>query len=151
MTKSALETAKAKAKTKKGKVKKSDYKLHIKDYFVEVYVDDYEQGQGTKAVNSYSEKVNKSFDGISDLLEYVRKSVTYAKTMKGDLTVMDDTIRISMLVDGDNSPASDNDIFKWENGKKELYSAEFTIPVYLVKEVGPTEKELSDIVDSLPD
>lgn len=121
------------------------YKLHIKDVFADVYEDDYENGEGDR-VNGFDQSVNKSFDNINDLLEYLSKKVIYRDITRGDCSVIDNRIHTSVLVDEDNSPVFGAQMEKWKAGKIKLYSANYNIPVYFVREVEPTEEELIDLL-----
>ena len=123
-----------------------DYKITLKSWDADVYEDDYNEGEG-KQVNSFGERVNKSFSTAEDFFKYINNSVLYTDMDKEYYDIMDDgRIVTSLLVDVDNSPASKSEIEEWKNGNLKLYSASYDFYVTLTKEKEPTADELSELL-----
>jgi len=122
------------------------YKLTLKSWDADVYEDDYNEGEG-KNVNSFNEKVNKSFSSGEELLKYISDFVLYHPLKKEDYSIMDDgRIVTSVLVDEDNSSASAREVEEWKNGNKKLYSANYNFYVTLTQEKTPSADELSKLL-----
>lgn len=122
------------------------YKLTLKSWDANVYEDDYNEGEG-KNVNSFNEKVNKSFSSGEELLKYISDFVLYHPLKKEDYSIMDDgRIVTSVLVDEDNSSASAREVEEWKNGNKKLYSANYNFYVTLTQEKTPSADELSKLL-----
>lgn len=122
------------------------YKLTLKSWDADVYEDDYNEGEG-KNVNSFDEKVNKSFSNGEELLKYISDFVLYHPLKKEDYSIMDDgRIVTSVLVDEDNSSASAREVEEWKNGNKKLYSANYNFYVTLTQEKTPSADELSKLL-----
>jgi hypothetical protein len=123
------------------------YKLTLKNWDADVFEDDYNEGEGEQ-VNSFSEKVNKSFASGEELLKYISKNVLYKDVKKEYYSIMDDDGRIvtSILVDENNSAASENEIEKWKKGDKKLYSASYNFYITLTQEKTPSADELSKLL-----
>ena len=123
-----------------------DYKITLKSWDALVYEDDYNEGEGEQ-VNSFSERVNKSFSNTEDFFKYINDNVLYYNMNKEYFSIMDDgRIVTSLLVDEDNSAASKSEIGEWEKGNKKLYSANYNFYVTLTKEKTPTANELSELL-----
>jgi hypothetical protein len=122
------------------------YKLTLKSWDADVYEDDYNEGEGSH-VNSFGEKVNKSFSSGQQLLEYISENILYHTVKKENCNIMDDgRIVTSVLVDVDNSSASNSEIEEWKKGNKKLYSANYNFYVTLTHEKTPSEEELSKML-----
>lgn len=123
------------------------YKLTLKNWDADVYEDDYNEGEGNQ-VNSFSEKVNKSFASGEELLKYISNNVLYHDVKKEYYSIMEDDGRIvtSVLVNEDNLAASENEIEKWKKGDKKLYSASYNFYITLTQEKTPSADELSKLL-----
>ena len=122
------------------------YKLTLKNWDADIYEDSYEEGEGER-VNSFGEKVNKSFSSGEELLEYINDNILYHNAKKEHYNIMDDgRIVTSVLVDEDNSAASENEIEKWKKGDKKLYSANYNFYITLTQEKTPSADELSKLL-----
>lgn len=120
-----------------------DEMLKIKIY-VDVYEDDYEQGQG-KNVNSY--KVNWLNDPqvkASDLVKYLSEEL-YLSENPNDYVITDDVIiHTDQLQDEDGIHVNDEaTLERWKKGEEKLYNAHYTIAIEAVKERIPDAEELS--------
>ena len=122
------------------------YKLTLKSWDADIYEDSYEEGEG-EHVNSFGEKVNKSFSSGEELLEYISNNILYHNAKKEHYNIMDDgRIVTSVLVDVDNSSASKSEIEEWKKGNGKLYSANYNFYVTLTHEKTPSDEELSKML-----
>jgi hypothetical protein len=122
------------------------YKLTLKSWDADIYEDSYEEGEG-EHVNSFGEKVNKSFSSGEELLEYINDNILYHNAKKEHYNIMDDgRIVTSVLVDVDNSSASKSEIEEWKKGNGKLYSANYNFYVTLTHEKTPSDEELSKML-----
>ena len=116
-------------------LKEAKSRGHYKaDIFVDVYEDDYEQGEGDN-VNSYTlaTLTNQSFRGlVNELEDYVGEKRGWECANINNYEWASE-IHTSQLQDSYGNEASKYDIDMWKDGNKQLYSAHFHI---LVSRVG---------------
>jgi hypothetical protein len=120
-----------------------DEMLELK-IFVDVYEDDYEQGEG-KNVNSY--EVNWLKDPqvkASDLVKYLSEEL-YLSENPNDYAIDDDgNIHTDQLQDDDGIHVNDKaTLERWKKGEEKLYNAHYYIRPLAVKNRRPSVKELS--------
>lgn len=102
--------------------------LDCPQYFVDVYEDDYEEGEGAH-VNSWSEKTDKRFyknvkELIADIGMYFAFDIpTLYYDRDGQQFIFD------ALVDKDNIALTDSECEEWKQGKMKAYALRIEIPV----------------------
>lgn len=115
--------------------KNTEYEFFIKGYDVTVAEDTYEGGEG-KVVNEYYNDVNKTFDSAEEMFKYINDNIIYSEEK---FTLFEGRLETDLLVDKDQSPASESEIEEWEKGEKELFSARYSFFVKII-----IKKEFSD-------
>lgn len=104
-------------------------KTYIVKTMHDVYVDDYNEGEG-KHVNSYDLKEEVKAETPQDAVQqYFEKHLGYKFAInnayiphKEEEDAPKNVLHYSVLVDEENVEASKEDIKLWQEGKKELYS-----------------------------
>lgn len=104
-------------------------KTYIVKTMHDVYVDDYNEGEG-KHVNSYNLKGEIESETPQDAVQqYFDRHLGYNFAMnnayvphKEEEDAPKNVLHYSVLVDEENVEASKEDIKLWQEGKKELYS-----------------------------
>jgi hypothetical protein len=118
--------------------------LHIRNYFTDVYEDDYEQGEG-KNVNSLSEQINKSFTSGEELLNYIKNNILYSYNAYFHIDE-NGMLYASQLVDEEMSVASNSQIERWKKGQEKLYNANYSFEITKIKQEILSQEELSEIL-----
>jgi hypothetical protein len=100
-----------------------------------IYIDNYEQGEGEN-VNNFDTKGTFKAENATEAIEKHLSSLGYSfnpEYMQEDEEEgQENKIWYSVLVDAENSEASEAEVNKWRNDKIVLYSANLTIWVYEV-------------------
>jgi len=128
------ETSESRRITKESFLKEADEPgkiWFIKNYYVEVYEDSYEEGEGDH-VNSWDGKVGKEFKTKAEMLKYINDNIIYTDYTVDDFEYdeeMGGGLQTTVTVDEDNSPASESEIKKWQAGQMKLYSAHYSIDI----------------------
>ena len=120
-----------------------DEMLELK-IFVDVYEDDYEQGEG-KNVNSYEVNWLKDPQVLAkDLVKYLSEEL-YLSENPNDYAIDDDgNIHTDQLQDDDGIHVNDKaTLERWKKGEEKLYNAHYYIRPLAVKNRRPSVKELS--------
>jgi len=120
-----------------------DEMLELK-IFVDVYEDDYEQGEG-KNVNSYEVNWLKDPQVLAkDLVKYLSEEL-YLSENPNDYAIDDDgNIHTDQLQDDDGIHVNDKaTLERWKKGEEKLYNAHYYIRPLAVKNRRPSVDELS--------
>lgn len=120
-----------------------DFEWNISGYWVDVYEDNYDEGEGNQVNHWGKDDVNESIGNPEELFNFISNHIIYKDVTAKDFSVLDGRLETSILVDDDNSPASDNDIELWKQGKKTLYSANYNIDINMLAEKTPSDEEIS--------
>lgn len=118
---------------------KEEIEFVIRDAFVAVYEDSYEEGEG-KNVNSYDlikdVRIKTRFSSMKDLIKEI-SSVGFSGNVK-DYDVSDDDdgrVYSSFLGDENNYPVTERDMdYKlWKNGEKVLYANNLSMTIEIIQ------------------
>jgi hypothetical protein len=121
-------------------------KLKLTMYSVDVYEDDYEQGE-LDHVNYWSQSLNKTFDSPDEAFKWIADNVLFdyhKEVQPKDFVVLDGRVIYSRLNDANNSKADKLQIAEWKKGKKKLYSASYDFYFEAVSNL--SDEQLSKIL-----
>ncbi len=119
-------------------------KLVLQSYTVDIYEDDYNEGEG-KMVNYWDERLNKEFDNGKDLLDYIKNSVVYSEDAHFHIDE-EGYLYGNLLVDSESVGASKTQIERWKKGDEKLFSANYRFIITIVQEETLSQEELSEIL-----
>lgn len=108
--------------------------------FVEVYIDNYETGEGDLANHYELISEIKAKTPIEAIQEFFLTVLFYTLDLEHS-TIDDNVFHYSNLVGVDSCEATDMEIERWKNGNLTLWSANSHISVY---EVSPCELEVKN-------
>lgn len=105
-----------------------------------VYLDSYENGE-MEQVNFYTQKDTIKANSPREAIKlYFEKSLYYSFNLKDTYIVHEEeendseapinTLHYSILVDGNNSEASESEISQWKEDKKLLYSNNIYLTIF---------------------
>ena len=118
----------------------------MKKYYIEstheIYVDDYNYGEG-KHCNSYTQSAYIGAESPKEAIEkYFEKELYLSFDIKHacidheeGINESENTLHYSNLVDDDNNEASEVDIKEWKKGKLKLYSNNTFLTINQLTEV----------------
>jgi len=106
-------------------------KLYARVAYVEVYEDDYEEGEG-KMTQSYDLPLNK---GVFDTVEELRKEVAKYFLNEIKLVYSDDCgeFRTALSINEAGDTPTDEEVKAWRNGECKLLNMYISVPVYVVE------------------
>lgn len=99
--------------------------------YVEVYEDDYEEGEGDYA-NAWDFDVRGEYDSAEELVKAIAKNSFIFSDKVKDYSFIDSTIQTSAFVNNDNEEPSKAEIEAWKNGELKLYNAYLSVLVSCV-------------------
>lgn len=99
--------------------------------YVDVAVDDYEQGEGD-FVNSWDFDVRGEYTSAEELVRAIHKETYVFSDKLSDYVFLDGNLQTDAFVNADNEEPSKSEIEAWENGEETLYNAHLAIPLSVV-------------------
>lgn len=94
--------------------------------YVDVAVDDYEQGQ-LDFVNSWDFDVRGEYGSAEELVKAIARNSGVFSDKVEDYSFFDGTIQTSAFVNNDNEEPSKAEIEAWKNGGETLYDASLVL------------------------
>ena len=106
----------------------------MKRYYIEsnhdVYKDSYNEGE-TENINYYNLKsIVQAKNPKEAIKQYFDKELCYSFNIDNSDTDEDGVLHYSVLVDEENSEATEKEIELWKEGKKVLYSNNITLSIF---------------------
>lgn len=108
----------------------------------DVYIDDYEQGEGDY-VNGFNIDLRGKFTSLQQLITAVANEYYCCTDDINDweFSVEQSALQTSAMVDNDNSLADERDIEMWKNGELTLYVCHLFIPVQIISKPRDVSRE----------
>jgi hypothetical protein len=115
------------------------------DYcYADVYVDDYEKGEGSRMNSKEFDFMVGEIFNYADLLDILAKNLGLTED-PSDYSIFDNRIATSKLENGDGETPSISQMESWKKGKTKLYSVHYEIGLKIVKVSDTTDKLLSKL------
>ena len=121
----------------------NDTKIRIDRVYVEVYEDNYTDGEG-EMFDSYNIDVDDATIPVKSLLTTLNNSLGISTNPK-DYVILDGIIHYNELVDSDYTKPSESQIEEWKKGEKELYTANYSIDISIIDEIEITDEVLREL------
>ena len=120
-----------------------DDKVFVVSYIdAEVYVDDYEQGEG-KYVNGFSLNLNGQFTSIQQLISAIANEywICTDEIEGWEFSANQSALQTSSLVNANNELADEAEMDAWKNGELELYVCHLYVPIRVISKPRAVTRE----------